>query len=181
MSEAGYAMVRYADDFVILGRSRADAEGALAKVQQWVVENGLRLHPTKTKIVDARTEGFDFLGYTFRGSLRLPRKKSLVKIKESLRAKTQRNNGTSLTCIVKKVNATLRGWFGYFRHCNQSVFKAMDQWLRGRLRSILRRRAGRRGRGRGTDHQRWKNHFFADQGLFSLHEAYGKLRQSLTG
>ena len=62
-------MVRYADDFVILCRSRAEADQALAKVKAWVEENGLTLHPTKTKIVDARTDGFDFLGYTFRGDL----------------------------------------------------------------------------------------------------------------
>jgi RNA-directed DNA polymerase len=75
LEDAGLAMARYADDFVILCRSREDAERALALVEAWVAENGLTLHPTKTRIVDARTEGFDFLGYHFRGALRLPRKK----------------------------------------------------------------------------------------------------------
>jgi RNA-directed DNA polymerase len=181
LAEAGIAMIRYADDFVILCRSRADADQALAKVKHWVEENGLTLHPTKTKIVDARTEGFDFLGYTFRGNLRLPRKKSLDKVKDSLRAKTGRSHGHSLKRTVKTLNATLQGWFGFFRHCNGSVFRAMDSWLRGRLRSILRKRAGRRGRGRGTDHQRWPNCFFADQGLYSLQQAHGRLHQSLAG
>jgi RNA-directed DNA polymerase len=181
MAEAGIAMVRYADDFVILCRSRAEADQALAKVKQWVEENGLTLHPTKTKVVDARTDGFDFLGYTFRGKLRLPRKKSLDKVRESIRAKTPRTNGNSLPCIVRSLNATLQGWFGFFRHCHWTVFRDMDSWVRGRLRSILRKRAGRRGRGRGADHQRWPNMFFADQGLYSLHEAHGRLNQSLTG
>ena len=181
LAEAGIAMIRYADDFVILCRSREDADQALAKVKQWVEENGLLLHPTKTKVVDARTDGFDFLGYTFRGSLRLPRKKSLDKLKETIRVKTRRTNGNSLTCIVGTLNATLQGWFGFFRHCHGNVFTTVDSWVRGRLRSILRKRAGRQGRGRGADHQRWPNRYFADQGLYSLHRAHGRLHQSLTG
>jgi RNA-directed DNA polymerase len=181
LAEAGLAMIRYADDFVIMCRSRGEAEQALAKVQQWVEENGLTLHPTKTKIVDARTEGFDFLGYTFRGELRLPRKKSLDKMKETIRAKTKRNNGESLQRIAETLNATLRGWFGFFRHCHWNVFTDMDSWLRGRLRSLLRKRAGRKGRGRGADHQRWPNVYFADLGLYSLRQAHERLHQALTG
>ncbi len=181
LADAGIAMVRYADDFVILCRSREEADQALAKVKSWVEENGLTLHPTKTKIVDARTEGVDFLGYTFRGDLRLPRKKSLDKMKDNIRAKTGRTNGHSLKWIIGSLNKTLQGWFGYFRHCHGNVFTGLDGYIRGRLRSILRKRAGRRGRGRGTDHQRWRNAYFADQGLYSLHGAHGRLHQSLTG
>jgi RNA-directed DNA polymerase len=181
MAEADIAMIRYADDFVILCRSREAAEQALTKVKHWVEENGLMLHPTKTKVVDARTDGFDFLGYTFRGTLRVPRQKSLDKVKETIRAKTRRQNGNSLTWIVGTLSATLQGWFGFFRHCHGNVFTDMDSWVRGRLRSLLRKRAGRRGRGRGADHQRWPNLYFADQGLFSLHGAHGRLHQSLTG
>jgi len=181
LAEAGIAMVRYADDFVILCRSREEADQALAKVKSWVEENGLTLHPTKTKIVDTRTEGFDFLGYTFRGNLRLPRKKSLEKLKDNIRAKTSRTNGHGLKWIVGSLNKTLQGWFGYFRHCHGNVFTGLDGWIRGRLRSILRKRAGRRGRSRGADHQRWPNDYFADQGLYSLHRAHGRLHQSLTG
>ncbi len=181
LAEAGCAMVRYADDFVILCRSHEEADGALEEVKAWVEGNGLTLHPTKTKIVDARTEGFDFLGYTFRGSLRLPRKKSLDKMKDSIRAKTGRTNGGSLTKIVGSLSATLQGWLVYFRHCHGNVYEALDGWIRGRLRSILRRRAGKRGRGGGMDHQRWPNRFFADQGFHSLCEAHGRFHQSLTG
>ena len=81
MAAQGFEMVRYADDFVILCRSQTDAEAALQQVRQWCDAEGLTLHPTKTHIVDVRTEGFDFLGYHFattrRGRLtRWPRKKS---------------------------------------------------------------------------------------------------------
>src|ERR1051325_3937821 len=179
LAEAGYAMVRYADDFVILCRSRAEADQALAKVKGWVEDNGLTLHPTKTKIVDARTDGFDFLGYTFRGQLRLPRKKSLDKLKDTIRAKTGRSHGHSMQWIVVHLNRTLHGWFGYFWHCHWTVFTDLDSWIRMRLRSILRKRAGRDGRGRGADHQRWPNDYFADQGLYSLHPPRGRVPQPL--
>jgi RNA-directed DNA polymerase len=181
MAEAGFAMIRYADDFVVLCRTREEADRALELIQRWVQDNGLTLHPTKTKIVDARTERFAFLGYEFRGRLRLPRTKSLDKVKDAIRAKTRRTNGHSLMMIISRLNATLQGWFGYFQHCFWTVYTTLDSWIRGRLRSILRKRAGRKGRGRGTDHQRWPNAFFADQGLFSLHTAHGHLRQSPSG
>jgi RNA-directed DNA polymerase len=178
LAEAGLAMVRYADDFVILCRSAEDAERALALVRQWVADNGLTLHPTKTRLVDARTEGFDFLGYHFRGSLKLPRKKSLDKLKDTVRAKTRRTKGQSLEFIIARLNATLRGWFPYFRHCPMTVYRGLDGWIRMRLRSILRKRQGRRGRGRGRDHHRWPNAFFTELGLYSLSTAHALFRQS---
>jgi len=181
LAEAGFAMTRYADDFVILCRSREEADRALAKVKQWVEDNGLTLHPTKTKVVESQVEGFDFLGYTFRGRLRLPRKKSLDQLKDSIRAKTKRTNGCSLLGIAGSLSITLQGWFGYFKHCQGTVFSDVDGWIRGRLRSILRKRKGGRGRGRGSDHQRWPNTYFAELGLFSLKAAHARSHQSLTG
>lgn len=183
--EQGLAMVRYADDFVILCRTPEEAQRALALVQQWTAEAGLTLHPTKTRIVDVRQEGFDFLGYRFQrsksGINHWPRKKSLAKFKDSLRAKTKRTNGHSLPCIIADVNRVLRGWFGYFKHSLKTTFAPLDSWVRMRLRSILRKRQGKRGRGRGADHQRWPNDYFAEQGLFSLAEAHALVCQSPSG
>jgi RNA-directed DNA polymerase len=178
MADAGYSMVRYADDFVILCRTREDAERILETVRLWVVDNDLTLHPDKTRIVDARTEHFDFLGYRFRGPVRLPRPKSEDKLKDAIRAKTKRTNGNSLPFIIHQVNQTLRGWFAYFRHCNQTVFQDLDGWIRMRLRSILRKRHGRRGRGRGKDHRRWPNRFFEEHRLFNLKAAHVSYSQS---
>jgi RNA-directed DNA polymerase len=178
LTDAGYALVRYADDFVILCRTREDAEAALALVQQWVNENELTLHPTKTKIVDARAEGFDFLGYHFRGDLRVPRTKSLKKLKEAVRAKTRRTNGHDLPYTCSRLTQQLRGWFTYFRHCRSTVFRQLDGWIRGRLRSLLRRRQKRHGRGRGRDNQRWPNRFFDEHGLYSLQAAHARFVQS---
>jgi RNA-directed DNA polymerase len=178
MAAAGIAMIRYADDFVILCRSREDAEAALSRVQEWVQANGLTLHPAKTRIVDARTEEFQFLGYLFRGSLRLPRKKSVDQLKDHVRKKTARGRGNDLKTIIKTVNYPLRGWFAYFRHCTSTVYLPLDRWVRMRLRSILRQRAGGKGRGGGLDHYRWPNAFFEERKLFSLQTAHRTLCQS---
>ena len=178
VARSGFAMVRYADDFVILCRTPEEASRALELVRAWVSENGLTLHPTKTKVVDARIEGFDFLGYHFRGVKHWPRAKSVGKLKDTIRAKTKRTNGESLRTIIGSLNWTLRGWFAYFQHHRGWRFALLDGWIRGRLRSILRKRSKRRGRGRGLDHQRWPNAFFAEQGLFSLAEAHVLARQS---
>jgi RNA-directed DNA polymerase len=182
MRASGIEMVRYADDFVMLCRSEAAARNALALVQQWTVEAGLRLHPDKTRIVDSsQPGGFDFLGYHFELGQRRPRPKSLEKFKDAVRAKTKRANGQSLQAIIANVNRRAQGWFGYFKHSHRYTFEPLDRLIRTRLRSILRKRRGGRGRGRGADHQRWSNSFFAEQGLFSLVAAHAQLRQSLTG
>jgi len=150
MAGQGYEMVRYADDFVILCKILEEAEQALAKVCQWCKAEGLTLHPTKTKIVDIRVEGFDFLGYRFQtigqGRLRRwPGKKSIEKLRETLRGKTKRTNGNSLGDIIRNVSISLRGWLGYFKHSNPITLRDIDQWVRMRLRSILRMRLGLRG------------------------------------
>ena len=179
MAEAGYEMVRYADDFVVLCRTADEAQQALAVVQRWTAAAGLRLHPEKTHLVDLQQPGgFDFLGYHFERDLRLPRKKSLRKLKDAVRQKTRRTNGQSLAVIIADVNRTLVGWLEYFKYSHGS-FRDLDKWIRMRLRSILRKRRHRRGRGRGRDHQRWPVDFFGEQGLYSLMHAHGAFRQSL--
>lgn len=178
MASAGYHMTRYADDLVIQCRTREEADAALALVREWTAQHGLTLHPTKTKVVDVDVEGFEFLGYRFIKHRRFPRQKSLGKFKETIRGKTGRTNGHSLQAIIADVNRTLRGWYAYFKHSRKTVFPDLDGWVRMRLRSILRKRDGRRGRGRGQDHHRYPNAFFAEQGLFSLTTAQAREVQS---
>jgi len=179
MAQQGYEMIRYAADFVLLCRSEAEARAALAEVQVWTASAGLTLHPTKTRIVDAtQIGGFDFLGYHFEAGRKWPRAKSLGKFKDTIRGKTRRTQGQSLSVIITGVNRTLRGWFAYFQHSHRFTFEVLDSWVRMRLRSILRRRQGRRGRGRGADHHRWLNDFFTAQGLFSLVAAHDAVCQS---
>jgi RNA-directed DNA polymerase len=180
LAEHGFAMVRYADDFVVLCRSRTEADAALELIRSWVTEARLTLHPTKTRIVDAVSEGFDFLGYHFERGYRWPRTKSLQKLKDTVRAQTKRTRGTSLKAIVADLNRTLPGWFGYFQYSLWTTFHDLDKWIRMRLRSILRKRRKQHGRGRGSDHQRWPNAYFAELGLFSLEKAHVSVSQSVT-
>jgi RNA-directed DNA polymerase len=178
MAEEGFEMVRYADDFVILCRTRQSAKRAMRLVEEWTRQAGLTLHPDKTHIAHVISDGFEFLGYHFHKGERWPRDKSLKKFKDTVRRKTKRTNGHSLGYIIMDLNRTLRGWFEYFKHAKWFIFERLDRWIRVRLRSILRKRSGRRGIGRGKDHQRWPNAFFAESGLFFLLRAYDNVCQS---
>jgi len=179
MAQSGFEMVRYADDFVILCRTADQAAQALEIVQQWTTENGLTLHPTKTRIAYSRQESFAFLGYEFRKTKHWPRKKSIQKLKDTVRTKTRRTNGNSLKYVVSALNQALHGWFEYFQHSShRNVFVELDKWIRMRLRSLLRKRIGRSGRGQGFDQIRWTNTYFRQQGLFSLSVALNAARQS---
>jgi RNA-directed DNA polymerase len=180
LAERGYRMVRYADDFVILTRNREEAEAALALVTAWVTQNGLMLHPEKTRIANCRKkgEGFEFLGYRFERGRRHVRKKSLDKLKQTIREKTRRTRGQSLATVVVDLNRTLRGWFGYFKHAHPSIFVQLDQMIRRRLRAMLRKQDKRPGVGNDRrDHQRWPNVYFAKARLFALHTAWQTARQ----
>lgn len=169
MAKAGWEMVRYADDFVILCRSEAEAHAALDAVRHWVNQAGLTLHPDKTRVVDAsQPGGFDFLGYHFERGMKWPRQKSLMKLKERVRAKTSRLDGRSLSQIIVDVNRSLRGWYQYFQHSKANTFTSVDGYVRRRLRSLLQWRLDGVGQGIGATHQRWPNKWFARRGLLSL-------------
>jgi RNA-directed DNA polymerase len=172
----GWELVRYADDFVILCRTREQADEVLATVRHWCEEAGLQLHPQKTRLVDlSEPGGFDFLGYHFeRTDRRWPREKSRSSLEHKLHGLTRRNCGENLAQLIgETLNPILRGWLNYFRRSsNAADFRSLDKYLRARLRSILRKRRGLRGRSRGGDHQRWPNRYFADLGLLSLEQLW---------
>jgi len=169
MAQQSWEMIRYADDFVILCGSQEEAQEALKQVRQWVEEAGLVLHPTKTRLVDvSQRGGFDFLGYHFERGHRWPRQKSMDKFKEAIRQKTGRSRPGSMKEIVEATNRSVRGWMEYFKHSVTNIFPKLDHWLRGRLRSIQRKRHKGKGRARGPDHQHWPNAYFAELGLISM-------------
>ena len=190
MAERGYRMVRYADDFVILCRTREEADAALDLVRAWVAEAGLMLHPMKTHVGDCRIpgQGFEFVtpqacfqhdGFRFEAGKRLVRKKSLAKLKDSIRDKTRRTRGDSLKVIVVDLNRTLRGWFGYFKQAHYTTFRDVDGFVRRRLRSLLAKQNKRTHVGFSRNiHKIWPNAFFAAAGLFALHTAWQSARQS---
>ena len=178
MGGLGFEMVRYADDIVVLCRSHVEAEIALVKLREWMGEMSLTLHPDKTRVVDMHPpkSHFDFLGYRFhrtsRGRLvKLVRPKSLRKLRDTIKPRTKRTSGRSMEAMVAELNRTLRGWYGYFKHAHTGQLGEIDGWIRGRLRSILRKRRGGKGRGRGLDHRRWPNRYFTGLGLYCLMDA----------
>jgi RNA-directed DNA polymerase len=182
MSEQGYRIVRYADDFVILCADELEARRALDQVQTWTQEHGLTLHPDKTHVGDCRQvgQGFEFLGYRFENGQRRVRAKSLQTIKDKIRAKTGRTRGESLVRIVADLNPMLKGGFGYFKHAHRPIFHILDGFVRRRLRALLRRQHrlhSRTGRSK-ADHCRWPNAFFAGYGLFTMTEAHALACQS---
>jgi RNA-directed DNA polymerase len=181
MEEGGYRMVRYADDFVILCRTAEEAAAALRRVTAWTAANGLRLHPDKTRIGDARQpgQGFDFLGYRFESGRRYVREKSRQALKDKVRALTKRSRGDSLERIIKDLNPRLRGGFEYFKHAVPSEFRLMDGFIRRRLRAILRKQEKRSDFGQClADHQRWPHAYFASLGLFTMSTARYQARHS---
>jgi RNA-directed DNA polymerase len=171
MERRGRVMVRYADDFVILCRSKKEAQEALEEVRQWVETNGLELHPQKTRLVSVEAgEGFEFLGWHYERGYKWPREKSIQKFKDAIRKKTKRNNGRSLWEITRSIRSVIVGWGRYFSGGSRRVPERLDRWIRKRLRSILRRRDKRDGPGRGRDHNRYTNAWLAARGWISLLE-----------
>ncbi len=180
MENKNYQMVRYADNFIIMCKTRELAEEALKMVKEWTDEAELILHPEKTKILDLMQDEIGFLGYRFLKSRnyeenkliwKFPKRKSIKKFKDSIRKHTKRKNGKSLKQIIEKINPIIRGWFEYYKHSYKTTFPDLDGWIRRRLRSILKRHEKRRGI--ATTHKdnfRYPNKIFEDAGLLSLTE-----------
>jgi RNA-directed DNA polymerase len=177
----GFKMVRYADDWVVLCRSREDAKDALSQIQSWIDNNGLQLSAEKTHIGSSLQpgHGFEFLGYRFEEGRRYVRSKSLKKFKDKIRLKTRRTRGDSIEQIISDLNPAIKGWFGYFKHAHHYTFNSLDGFIRRRLRAVLRKQQKRPGSGRtAKDHRLWPNAFFAERGLFTMRKAYILARQS---
>lgn len=182
MMQAGYRMVRYADDFVILCQSQEEAQRALELVQQWVNSKGLTLHPDKTHVGNCVVEGqgFEFLGYRFEAGKRWVRKKSLNALKDKIRSKTKRTRGDSMETIINDLNPMLKGWFNYFKQAHEWTFPKIDRFIRRRLRSLRNKQStGQSGFGRSKQlSQLMPNAYFANYGLFTMTEAHRMACQS---
>ena len=177
----GRRVTRYADDFVVMCKSKEEAEETLAEIQKWMDHNGLQLSQEKTHIGNCCEvgQGFEFLGYRFEAGCRYVRKKSLKKFKDTIRSKTRRTRGDSIENIISDLNPSIRGWFEYFKHAHHYTFNSLDGFIRRRLRAVLRKQKKRPGSGKtGRDHWLWPNTFFAERGLITMHEAYVLARQS---
>lgn len=181
MSERGYRMVRYADDFVVLCQDQDQAQRALHEIRNWMEENGLNLHPDKTHVGDCRIkgQGFEFLGYRFESGQRWVRRKSINKLRDAIRQRTSRLRGDAIEHVVADVNQILKGWFGYFKHAHRYTFNTLDAFIRRRLRAILLKQNKCHGRGNSPNHsRRWPNAYFTARGLFMMSPARAAVSRS---
>ncbi|MFA5666043.1 MAG: group II intron reverse transcriptase/maturase [Candidatus Cloacimonadaceae bacterium] len=175
-----YEMIRYADDFVVMCKTEEEALNALETIRLWTEEVGLTLHPTKTKIVNADDDIFEFLGYKFKQGMKFPSDKSIQKFRDEIRKRTKRCNAYSLNEIIERIKPIQRGWFEYFKHAHRNSFPREDGWIRRRLRSILKKREGLRGIATNhSDNNKYPNITFDRHGFFSLARAHAELCQSL--
>ena len=179
-------LVRYADDGVVLCRSRADAEAALELVRNVLCELGLELHPEKTRIVDLREgqEGFDFLGCHFHARVsgkllergmrryylhRWPSTRSMKRVRQRVKELTGRNRdgAKDVRVLILDLNPILRGWGNYFRTGNASrKFRQIDAYVEQRLRHFLMKRHGRNLRTGQVEV--WTEDWFNAHGLHRL-------------
>ena len=185
MTELGYRMVRYADDFVILCSSKTEAEAAYEEVLSWLAKANLEANTEKSHVTDCSiTAGgsFEFLGYRFERGRRWARNKSRNALRDKIRRLSRRKGGKSLKRVKEALNPLLRGWFNYFCHAYRTEFSSMDGFVRRRLRSLLLSQEKRPGFGKTLSaHKRWGNAFFDEQGLFIMSVAHAQLVQSRCG
>ena len=167
----GCKIIRYADDFVVLCQSEQEAKQVMEIIEKWMIDNGLELHPEKTKICNCmnRDKGFEFLGYSFEQGYKFVRKKSLERLKSKIREKTKRTCGKNIRKVIGELNKILIGWFNYFKYAQGDIYRKTDALIRRRLRAIRRKQKKRPGMGKtNKDHKQWPNEYFANLGLFSL-------------
>jgi RNA-directed DNA polymerase len=170
----GAVLVIYADDFVVL--CQRHAQQALAIIRRWFTTMGLALNEQKTAVKQARTESFDFLGYTFtmlhsyktgtRYPGVMPSKKALHRVKHNVRECLKRTNVQPLPEVVATLNHKLRGWAMYFRY--GSVLRTrqnLDAFVYQRVRGFLRRRHQLQNRGARRFSRRY---VFQELGVLSL-------------
>lgn len=179
-------LVRYADDGVVLCRSAAQANTAMAAVEEILSSLGLRLHPDKTKVVDLRAgrEGLDFLGCHFRARMsgrlweqkrviryylhRWPSQRAMKRLRDKIRDRTGRNRvGRDIREVIADLNPVLRGWGNYFRTGNAAgKFRQVDDYVVKRLWRLMVKKRGRNLRA-GTSWV-WTEEWFNGHGLHRL-------------
>lgn len=182
MTEAGFSLVRWADDFVVLCHTRAEAEHALSLAEQFLQATlGVSLHPQKTRVVHVK-RGFEFLGYKIKSGkgfklsaskrrrqanpqnlYAIPREKSVKRFRDQIRRLTRRNIPVRLQELINRINPVIRGWGNYYRKAHvRRLFNRLDRWITQRLYSFLAKR--------------WRNKMWQKYPASRLIEAFGLVR-----
>jgi group II intron reverse transcriptase/maturase len=190
-------LVRYADDFVVMCRTRKDCEQAEARVKVILQRLGLELHPDKTRRVELYDgkQGFDFLGCHLHKRLsgklleekgkrlyflqRWPSPRSMQRIRQRVKELTPRSRcHADLRDVIGDLNPLLRGWGNYFRTGNAAKrFNQLDTYVWRRLRSLRVKRKGRHLR--QGEWERWSRDYFHELGLHRLRGTVRYPEQSL--
>jgi group II intron reverse transcriptase/maturase len=164
---AGFRLIRYADDFVILADRRWKVEAADRLVRSILSDIGLEASEAKSGIVRVQ-DGFEFLGFTFQWRFLRPRPRALASFKDRVRSRTRRQAPDSLQQMIEDLNPILWGWGNYFAIGDVvSLFVDLDKWIRMRLRSKARKRFKSKG---GVDNQKWPTRVFDGLGLVRLEQ-----------
>lgn len=139
MKEKGFAVVRYADDAVILCKTKEEAEAAYQEAKGILEEElQLRMHPEKTKVVHF-DEGFRFLGFDYWKEYILLPEAKVNQFKDKIRKVTRRQQGKNLGEMLKRLNEVVRGFGNYFGIGNvKTKFVQLDKWMRMRVRAFMR-------------------------------------------
>jgi group II intron reverse transcriptase/maturase len=142
MTRRGYKLVRFADDFIIMAKSKAKAEHALEVTRQ-IIENelNLRLHPRKTVITNFY-DGFKFLEFRFHHyQFKTPKESSINNFKDKVRDITRRNRPLGVAVIIDELNLVIRGWGNSFKIGDvKNLYEKLDQWIRMRVRSFMEKK-----------------------------------------
>jgi group II intron reverse transcriptase/maturase len=165
MAKAGYEVIRYADDFVVLCASQDEAQQAYEAVKN-IIEGQLhlQLHPEKTRIVHHKEGTFEFVGFLVHRRYLWPRIKSLDKFTDRVRMLTRRQQPKNVQEVIRDLNYAIRGFGNYFRVADvKGLFGELDGWIRMRLRCFMEKK-------KAVKHQnhRITNDLLASLGLVSL-------------
>ena len=169
LEKAGYKFVRYADDFVVMTKTKEELPAALTYVKE-IIEGklGMKLSEDKTKLTNFK-RGFRFLGYNFSGNYKGISMKSLDKLKDNIRNITRRTQGVNLQAVIDTLNPVIRGHVNYFQLGDvQKVYRSLDCWIRMRLRCFKFSRKWK------TDNKRFLVHRFFKMGLLSFEREFLK-------
>jgi group II intron reverse transcriptase/maturase len=141
LEKRGHRFVRYADDLVILCKSKRSAERTLANIVPYI-ENKLFLKVNREKTTTAYVSKIKFLGYSFyvnkgEGRLRV-HPKSIAKMKERIKTLTSRSNGWGYARRKEALRQYITGWVNYFKLADmRRLLERVDAWYRRRLRMVI--------------------------------------------
>ncbi len=164
LEEKGLRFVRYADDFLVLTKTRDQAESALVTVKEEITKLGLSLSEEKTKVT-TYMKGYAFLGFDISSKSRTMREKSLKKFKDKVRDLTIRKHNFESEKVIGRLNRVIRGTANYFAttfSTHIDLFKQLDKWIRMRLRAMKFKKK------LGTNNRRMKTVSFRKLGLLSM-------------